>query len=73
MHSNSENSIPIKPEEKPIISVSALKTLEISFFDAPIERSTPISLVRSSTEIYVIIPIISDDTMSEIDTNAINT
>lgn len=43
--------IPIMPATNPTISVSALKTREISRFEAPIERSIPISLVRSSTEI----------------------
>ena len=67
------NPIPIKPESKPIIKVSALKIEDIFFFDAPIERKMPISFVLSKTEIYVIIPIIIDDTTSEIETNAIKT
>ena len=65
--------IPIIPDIKPIIKVSALNTLDISFLDAPIALSIPISFVLSSTEMYVIIPIIIDETISEIATNAINT
>lgn len=65
--------IPNAPETNPTIRVSALNTLEISFFDAPIARRIPISLVLSRTEIYVIIPIIIDETTSEIATNAIRT
>ena len=41
--------------------------------EAPIARRIPISLVRSSTEIYVIIPIIIEETTSETATNAIRT
>ena len=44
-------AIPIPPETNPTISVSALNTLDISPFDAPIDRNIPISLVRSSTDI----------------------
>ena len=66
-------TIPINPATNPIISVSALNTLETSFFDAPILLNIPISFVLSKTDIYVIIPIIIDDTTSEIPTNAINT
>ena len=64
---------PIIPDIKPIMNVSALNTLEISFFDAPIALNIPISFVLSNTEMYVIIPIIIDDTISEIATNAIRT
>lgn len=39
------------PETKPTMSVSALNTLEISLFDAPIARRIPISFVLSRTEI----------------------
>mgnify|MGYP006990144687 FL=1 len=42
----------------PTINVSALNTLDMSFFDAPIALSIPISFVLSNTDIYVIIPII---------------
>ena len=41
--------------------------------DAPIALKIPISFVLSYTEMYVIIPIIIEDTTKEIDTNAINT
>ena len=54
------------------MNVSALNTLEISFFDAPIALNIPISFVLSNTEMYVIIPIIIDDTTSDMLTNAIN-
>ena len=46
--SSNVTSMPIAPEIKPTITVSALNTLEISFFEAPIERRIPISFVRSS-------------------------
>ena len=51
MHNSIYAIIPIAPAQKPIISVSALNTDEISRFDAPMERRIPISFVRSSTEI----------------------
>ena len=50
--------IPNSPDINPIINVSALNTLDISFLDAPIALNIPISFVLSSTDIYVIIPII---------------
>ena len=50
-HSKSVVRIPMAPAAKPMISVSALNTREISRFEAPIARRIPISLVRSSTEI----------------------
>ena len=37
------------PENNPIINVSALNTLDMSFFYAPIALNIPISLVRSNT------------------------
>ena len=43
--------IPIAPEVKPTINVSALNTREISFLEAPIALKIPISLVLSRTEI----------------------
>ena len=43
--------IPTSPASKPIIIVSALNTLEISFLDAPTARKIPISFVLSRTEI----------------------
>ena len=42
---------PIKPAASPIIVVSALNTLDTSRFDAPILLNTPISFVRSMTEV----------------------
>ena len=64
--------IPISPAVIPIINVSALNTLVISFLEAPILRKIPISFVLSRSEIYVIIPILIDDTINDISTNAIN-
>ena len=55
------------------MNVSALNTRVISFLLAPIERKIPISFVRSNTEIYVMIPIMMLDTMSDTDTKAIKT
>ena len=49
--SSSVVPMPIAPETKPTISVYALNTLEISFFDAPFARRIPISFVLSRTEI----------------------
>lgn len=65
--------IPMSPEKRPIINVSALNTLEISFFEAPMLRRIPISFVLSSTEIYVMIPIMMDETINDIATNAMST
>ena len=65
--------IPIAPETKPTMSVSALNTIEISCFDAPILLNIPISFVLSRTEMYVIIPIIMDETTSDIATKAMST
>ena len=47
------HAIPIanSPEHIPIIKVSALKTLVISFFLAPIALKIPISFVLSKTDI----------------------
>ena len=63
--------IPITPETLPTIKVSALNTRDTSCFDAPMARRMPISFVRSSTDIYVIIPIIIEDTTRDIATKAI--
>ena len=65
--------IPNNPATNPIINVSALNTLDMSFLEAPIALKIPISFVLSSTDIYVIIPIIIDETINDIATNAINT
>lgn len=43
--------MPTKPAHRPMESVSALNTREMSRLEAPMERSTPISRVRSKTEI----------------------
>lgn len=43
--------MPMIPATNPTIKVSALKTLEISVLEAPMDLNIPISLVRSSTEI----------------------
>ena len=66
-------NMPISPAARPMMNVSALNTRDTSFFDAPIARRMPISFVRSSTLIYVIIPIIMDETTSEMATKAIST
>ena len=58
--------IPNNPAINPTINVSALNTLEISFLDAPIALNIPISFVLSSTDIYVIIPIIIDETINDL-------
>ena len=71
--SNSVTTIPKIPAINPTINVSALNTLDISFLDAPIALKIPISFVLSKTDIYVIIPIIIEETTNEIATNAINT
>ena len=42
------------------MKVSALKTREMSFFEAPIERRMPISFLRSRTEMRVMIFFIID-------------
>ncbi|MNV65585.1 hypothetical protein D3C71_1582860 [compost metagenome] len=55
------------------MNVSALNTRVISFLRAPSARSTPISFVRSMTEIYVIIAIMIKDTTREIAAKAIST
>ena len=71
--SNNVIPIPSNPDNKPIIKVSALNIDETFLLDAPIALKIPISLVLSRTEIYVIIPIIIDETTNEIETKAINT
>ena len=66
-------AIPSTPEINPSMAVSAVKMRRMSFFEAPIARRIPISFVRSRTEMYVIIAIIIDDTMSEMATNPTST
>ncbi len=56
-----------------MMNVSALNNCEIFFFDAPSARRIPISFVLSITEIYVMIPIIIDETIRDTATNAIST
>ena len=56
---------PINPEQRPIINVSAVNTCDTLRLLAPIARSIPISFVLSRTEIYVIIPIIIEETTNE--------
>ena len=73
INNNNETAIPSNPANNPTINVSALNIEEIFFLEAPIALSTPISFVLSNTEMYVIIPIIIEDTINEILTNAINT
>ena len=48
---NTVTRIPNIPAAAPSINVSALKTREISFLDAPIALKIPISFVLSTTEI----------------------
>lgn len=55
--------MPNTPAESPSIKVSAVKRLETSRLRPPSERMTPISFIRSTTETYVIMPIITDDTI----------
>ena len=64
--------IPITPEIRPSINVSALNTLAMSRLEAPIERRIPIYFLRSRTEMNVMMPIMMLETTSEIDTNAIS-
>ena len=73
MTSKDAMAIPINPENTPIIKVSALNTKVISDFLAPNDLRIPISFVLSSTEMYVIIPIIIDETNKEIEAKAIRT
>ena len=46
INNNNVIAIPIIPEQKPIIKVSALNTCEIFLLEAPIARRIPISLVQ---------------------------
>ena len=67
------NRTPIRPDAKPMITVSTLNMPATSRLDAPTARKIPISLVRSCTEIKVITPIMMEETIREMETNAINT
>ena len=73
MVSKADTTTPINPDNNPIMSVSAINTKEILPLDAPILRKIPISLVRSSTEILVIMAIIIHETTSDTATKAMRT
>ena len=60
------------PLLKPMIAVSAIKTLRMSRLRAPIARRIPISRIRSMTEFDVITPIMTVDTTSEMDATAMS-
>ena len=66
-------TMPNKPAKAPVINVSALNTFDTLCFEAPIALKIPISFCLSNTEMYVITPIIIDETTKDIATNAINT
>ena len=51
IRSNAVIPIPRSPAVSPTIKVSALKTLDISFFEAPIARRIPISFHLSRTDL----------------------
>ena len=70
MVSSRDTPMPTAPAQKPMIRVSALNIPETFFLEAPMARRTPISFVRSCTEIRVITPIIIEDTTKEIATKA---
>ena len=67
------NNTPIRPDAKPMMTVSTLNIPATSRLDAPTARKIPISLVRSCTEISVITPIMMEETIKEMETNAIKT
>ena len=71
--SSTEMPTPIRPAQKPMMNVSALNTCEMLRFEAPSARRMPISFVRSSTEMCVMMPIMMQETMSETATKAIST
>ena len=73
MQASAVKPTPSKPAIRPSMMVSALNTRLISPFDAPIERRMPIYFLRSSTEMYVMTPIMMEDTMSEMATKAMST
>src|SRR3954470_15038271 len=68
-----ERPTPMIPAVNPMIIVSALNTLEMSFLRAPTLRRIPISLVRSMTETYVMMPIIIVETKREIAAKPVST
>ena len=61
------------PANRPMRKVSALKRFLMSRFLAPSERSTPISFVLSTTDTYVMTPIMTEETIREIAVNATRT
>jgi hypothetical protein len=71
--SSMEMPTPRSPAQRPTSSVSALKTCETLRFDAPRARRMPISFVRSSTEMCVMMPIMMQETTSDTATNAMST
>ena len=73
MSSSSAMPIPISPAIRPVMNVSALKISPTLRLEAPMARRIPISFLRSSTLMCVMTPIMIDDTMSEIATNAMRT
>lgn len=58
----------IRPTINPSIIVSALNILVISFFYVTMALNIPIFFVISNTDMYVIIAIIIEDTISDIAT-----
>lgn len=69
----SVTNTPITPEKKPKVADSAKNTLDTSFFLAPKLLKTPISFLLSNTEVYTIIAIIIEDTISDIAEKPIST
>ena len=63
----------MSPDEKPMMTVSALNMTETSRLEAPMARRMPISRVRSWTEIRVMTPIMMEETTSEMATKATST
>ncbi len=71
--SSTVSPTPRSPDNRPMMNVSALKTFVTSRLLAPMARRMPISLTRSRTEIYVMMPIMMLLTTREMLTNAIST
>ena len=53
-------STPTAPPARPIVSASVTRSRSASMRDSPIDRMTPISLVRSITDIVIVLKIASD-------------
>ena len=64
---------PKAPEQRPMMRVSALNTWEMLRLEAPMARKMPISLVRSITLMWVMMPIMMHDTTKDTDTKAMST